>query len=280
MSDAARVLDLDTQRRHAEAFAELHHHRLVLPNAWDAGSARIIARAGAKAIATTSGGCAWSSGVADGGGLDRDRATAAVRAIVRVVDIPVTADIETGYGTSLDELATTITGVLEAGAVGVNLEDSGRAPLYAPEEMAERIATARDAAGEFGVPLFINARTDVYLHAVGDPAGRLDDVIGRARVYADAGANGIFVPGLLDLEALRTLAAAVELPVNVMVGPGAPSIDELATTGARRFSAGTGITMAAYSLADRATRELLTQGTYTELEGGLNYGVINGEFSR
>lgn len=280
VNDASRVLDLDTQRRHAEAFAALHRERLVLPNAWDAGSARIIARAGAKAIATTSGGCAWSAGVPDGGGLDRDRAVAAIRAIVRVVDLPVTADIETGYGDSLGELATTIGQVLEAGAVGVNLEDSGKTPLYAPEEMAERIATARDAAGAFGVPLFINARSDVYLRGVGDPAGRLDDVIARARVYAEAGANGIFVPGLLDLEALRTVVAAVDLPVNVMVGPGAPAIDELAATGARRFSAGTGITMAVYGLADRAARELLTQGTYTELRDGLDYLTINGEFSR
>ena len=280
MTDAARVFNLATQRRHAEVFEGLHHDRLMLPNAWDAGSARIIARAGAQAIATTSGGCAWSAGVADGGGLDRDRAIAAIRAIAQVVDVPVTADIESGYGSSLEELAITITRVLEAGAVGVNLEDSGKAPLYTPEEMAERIARARDAASEFGVSLFINARTDVYLYGVGDPDGRLDDVIGRARVYADAGANGIFVPGLLDIEALRTLATSVDLPVNVMVGPGAPSIDDLASTGARRFSAGTGITTAAYGLADRAARELLAQGTYSELEGGLDYTSINGEFSR
>lgn len=276
----SKALDPETQRHRAEAFAQLHHGRLVLPNAWDAGSARIVARAGAQAIATTSGGVAWSLGVPDGGGLDGERAARVVREIVRVVDVPVTADIETGYGDTLDALAATIELLLEAGAVGVNLEDSGGDPLYAPEEMAERIATARATADAAGIPLFINTRTDVYLRQVGDPAGRLDAVISRARVYADAGASGIFVPGLLDLDALRTLTATIDLPVNVMVGPGAPGIDALAEAGVRRFSAGTGITMAVYGLIDRAARELLDHGTYATLEGGLAYGEINSAFTR
>jgi 2-methylisocitrate lyase-like PEP mutase family enzyme len=281
LSTIANTSDLDTQVRLAQTFSALHQQEraLVLPNAWDAASAHLIEQAGARAIATTSGGRAWSLGVSDGGGLSRDQAVALIRDVVRVVDVPVTADIERGYGDTLDELKATIVAVLDAGAVGINIEDSGGDPLSTPQEQAERIAAVWDAAQDYGVPLFINARTDVYLFRVGEESGRLDDVINRARVYADAGASGIFVPGLLDLDALRTLASAVEIPVNVMAGPGAPSVELLAEAGVRRVSAGTALAQSAYARAQRAAREMLEHGTYTALEEAIDYGAINGAFS-
>jgi 2-methylisocitrate lyase-like PEP mutase family enzyme len=282
MSTITAAHDLDHQVALAEAFAALHttDSPLVLPNAWDAGSAYLIEQAGAKAVATTSGGRAWSVGVADGGGLSRDQAVALIRDISRVVKVPITADVERGYGDTLDELRSSIAAVISAGAVGINIEDSGGDPLYTPEEQAERIAAARAAADAFGLPLFINARTDVYLFGVGEESGRLDDVIARARVYAAAGANGLFVPGLLDLDTLRTLTAAVNLPVNVMVGPGAPAVAQLAEAGVRRISAGTALVQSAYAHTQRAAREMMENGTFASLEAAIDYGAINGALAR
>jgi 2-methylisocitrate lyase-like PEP mutase family enzyme len=275
VTDTRRALDLDTQVERARAFAALHEEPpLVLPNAWDAGSARLVERAGAKAVATTSGGVDWSLGVPDGDGMDRERVARVLRDIVRVVSVPVTADIERGYGESLDELAATIQLVLEAGVVGVNLEDSGGDPLYPPEQMADRIRTARATADAFGVPLFINARTDVYFGGSGD----FDEAVSRARIYADAGASGIFLPGVYDLGLLRRLTAEIELPVNVMVGPRAAPIADLVAAGARRASIGTRLLLSAYAHIERAARELLEQGTYTSYEQALDYPDVNAMF--
>lgn len=281
MATALPTLDLATQRDRAKSFAALHRSApLVLPNAWDAGTARLIERAGATAIATTSGGCAWSLGYPDGDRLPRNLAVGAIRAIASTTSLPVSADIERGYGASLPELEATIVEVLAAGAVGINLEDSGGDPLYAPEQQAERIATVRRAADRFGVPLFINARTDVFLLGVGAEGGRLDDVIHRAGIYADTGADGFFVPGLLDLDALRTLTRAIRLPVNAMVGPGAPPVTALVDAGVTRISAGTAIAQATYAVVQRAARELLTSGTYASLHDALDYADLNALFTR
>jgi 2-methylisocitrate lyase-like PEP mutase family enzyme len=270
------MLDLDTQAALARQFAALHGTPpLVLPNAWDAGTARLVERAGAKAVATTSGGVDWSLGLPDGGGMDRERVARVLRDIVRVVSVPVTADIETGYGETLDELAATIQLVLEAGVVGVNLEDSGGDPLYPPEEMADRIRTARATADDFGVPLFINARTDVYFGG----SGERDDALNRASVYTEAGASGIFLPGVFDLDLLRDLTAAIELPVNVMVGPRSAPIADLAAAGVRRASIGTRLLLSAYAHIEQAARELLEQGTYTSYAGALAYPDVNALFA-
>ncbi|MFG2938124.1 isocitrate lyase/phosphoenolpyruvate mutase family protein [Streptomyces sp. NPDC048282] len=254
---------------------------LVLPNAWDAGSAAVIAAAGALAIGTTSGGVAWSLGRGDGERAGRDEMIAAAARIAAAVDVPVTVDIEAGYGAAPDEVAKTVTAVVAAGAVGANLEDSKApgGPLFTPEEQAARIAAARTAAAAAGLPeLLLNVRTDVYLFGIGEESGRLDDVLARTAVYADAGADGIFVPGLLDLAVLGELAARSPLPVNVMAGPGGPGVAELAKAGVRRISVGTAITQAAYTAARRATLELLGSGTYEELAGSLDFFQVDGLF--
>ncbi|GAA3090253.1 isocitrate lyase/phosphoenolpyruvate mutase family protein [Pseudonocardia yunnanensis] len=260
----------------ATRFRQLHETGvLVLPNAWDAASARLIEDAGAQAIATTSAGVAWSLGHADGNHLPRELAADAVRRIVGVVSVPVTADIETGYGETPAELRSTIEAIIAAGAVGINIEDAG-VPLRETGEQAGRIRTVREAADATGVPLFVNARIDTYLRQVGDPAGRLDETVSRARAYINAGADGIFVPGLLDVETLRELAGLLPVPLNVMAGPGAPAVAELAALGVRRVSVGTAIAQAAYATARRGARELLDGGTYDSLAlGGVDYGELN-----
>ncbi|HXV91737.1 MAG TPA: isocitrate lyase/phosphoenolpyruvate mutase family protein [Pseudonocardia sp.] len=255
---------------------------LVLPNAWDAGSAAVIADAGAQAIATTSGGMAWAHGRPDGQQLTREEVLAAVRRIVAAVDVPVTVDAEGGYGPGAEDVAATVEGVVAAGAVGLNLEDSTAAggPLLEPADQAERIRAARDAAASSGLPeLVVNARTDVFLFGIGAPSGRFDEVVRRGEAYADAGADVLFVPGLVDLGVLESLAAACPLPVNAMAVPGGPTVAEFAGAGVRRVSAGTGIAQAAYTLARRAAAELLSEGTTSAVRGSLDFGEINGLFA-
>jgi 2-methylisocitrate lyase-like PEP mutase family enzyme len=272
-----------TQQASAAKLRALHAAGvLVLPNAWDAGSATMIALAGAQAIATTSGGIAWSLGRSDGQRLTRAEMIERVRQIAAAVTIPVTADIESGYGPSPEDVAVTITAVIAAGAVGVNIEDSRApgGPLFDPAEQAERIQAARAASASAGLPeLFINARTDVFLYGIGVPEARLDDVLARSFAYAKSGADGLFAPGLTDLQVVTELAEASPLPVNVMAGPGAPVVTELAAAGVRRISLGTAITQAAYTLAKRTATELLTTGSYGELEQSLGFSNINNMFA-
>ncbi|MEO6714717.1 MAG: isocitrate lyase/phosphoenolpyruvate mutase family protein [Mycobacteriales bacterium] len=263
------------QRRYAE-FGRLHAApALVLPNAWDVVSARIVEDAGAAAIATTSAGVAWALGAADGNRVDRDLALGAVARIVVAVDVPVTADIETGFGETDAELAETIRGVLDAGAVGINIEDSGFAPLRPMEQQAARLRVVRAAAEASGRSLFINARVDTYLMSAGDVGDRLAETLRRSAAYLEAGADGIFVPGVTDLALLRQLLAAIPAPLNVLTGPGAPIVAELAEIGVRRISVGSALAQAAYGLVRRAASELLTDGTYRALERDLDYAELN-----
>jgi 2-methylisocitrate lyase-like PEP mutase family enzyme len=242
----------------------------------------MVAAAGAQAIATTSAGVSWSLGRPDGQSLTREQMAEVVARIAHTVDLPVTADVEGGYGTDPDAVAATVHAVIEAGAVGINLEDSG-APgggLFDAEAQAARIRAARAAAKDAGLSeLFVNVRTDVYLFGIGEPEGRLDDVLARAAAYADAGANGLFVPGLVDLDTLSALTGKTTLPVNAMAWAGAPDVASLRAHGVRRVSLGQGIAQAAYSLARHAAVEALTAGTYNALGEADDFGAINGRFS-
>ncbi|WP_030676461.1 isocitrate lyase/phosphoenolpyruvate mutase family protein [Streptomyces rimosus] len=264
--------------------ARQHGAPLVLPNAWDAASARVIEDAGAPAVATTSAGAAWGLGAPDGDRLGRGRALELIARIAAAVTVPVTADIESGYGGGPEEVAETVRGVLAAGAVGVNIEDAahgGATPLRPAAEQAARLAAARRAADAAGVPLFLNARIDTYLTAAGpDEAARLKETLERAAVYVEAGADGIFVPGAVHPDTVRALAEGVPAPLNVMAGPGALSVAELGALGAARVSVGSGIAQAAHALVRRAAREILTAGTYETLAGGLDYGELNSLFGR
>ncbi|MDX3103591.1 isocitrate lyase/phosphoenolpyruvate mutase family protein [Nonomuraea angiospora] len=281
--DISSSADAATQRK-ARLFRALSAEPvLVLPNAWDAASAAVIAAAGATAIATTSGGVSWSLGRGDGQRLSRDEMAQAARRIVDSVDVPVTVDVEGGYGPDPADVAATVRAVVEAGAVGVNLEDSTAVggPLFDVAEQSARLRAAREAAAAAALPeLFVNARTDVFLFGIGAADGRLGEVLERTEAYAEAGADGIFVPGLLDLDTLNTLCAASPLPVNAMAVAGGPSVSELAQAGVRRVSLGTGLAQAAYAATRRAAAELLGTGALTALDGSLDFSELDVLFRR
>jgi 2-methylisocitrate lyase-like PEP mutase family enzyme len=270
------------QLSRAGLFRSLHDRRpLILPNAWDAGSARIIEKAGASAIATTSAGVAWTYGRRDGQRLTRDEMLDVVARITRTVSVPVTADVEGGYGTgSVKDVEQTVAAVVEAGAVGINLEDwsDHAGGLLDPEVHVERITAAREAARAAGGDVVINARTDVYLYEVGAPETRFDETVRRAKRYRAAGADCVFIPGVRDAATIAALVRAVEGPINIMAGPGSPTISELGALGVARVSLGPRLAEAALAVAQAAARELLESGTYTSLAQGLSFSEIEGLF--
>jgi len=254
-----------------DEFRALHSGTvLVLPNAWDVASARLIERAGARAVATTSAGVAWSLGAPDGDKLSRERAVDLVSRTVSGARVPVTADIESGFGAAAADVADTVRAVADAGAAGINIEDGAYPGLRPLGEQTERIAAARKAA-----PLFVNARIDTYLFGVGDPEARLADTVARARAYADAGADGVFVPGVVDPEIIAALAAELSVPLNVMAGPGAPPVARLAELGVARVSVGSSIAQAAYAVVARCAEEMLTEGTYDAQKADLDFDTMN-----
>lgn len=261
----------------AAHFRSLHDpaQPLALSNAWDVASAIVAERAGARAVATTSAGIAWSLGSQDGDKLDRDRAIAAIARIAAAVSVPVTADIEGGFAEAPGGIDRSITAVIEAGAVGVNIED-GTVP---PDVFAERIAAARAAADRAGSELFINARTDVFWQTSSQAGGqedeRLEAALERAAAYLAAGADGIFVPGASSPATVAALVAGIAAPVNILVGPGRPAVGELRNLGVARVSLGSEVVRAAYAVAHRATQELLSEGTYGSLDGAFVYGDLN-----
>jgi 2-methylisocitrate lyase-like PEP mutase family enzyme len=266
-------MNRDTQRSKAEAFRAMHDRSriLVLPNAWDAMSARVIEEAGARAIATTSAGVAFSVGYPDGEAIPRDEMIAAIARIARVVTIPVSADIESGFANDTRELAETIRRVIEAGAVGINLEDQvhdGSRSLYDLEIAVERVRAARDAAEATGVPLVINARTDVYLAGVGEPETRFEHAVRRANAYRKAGADCLFVPAVGSRADIERLVPALEGPLNLLSIPGLPAIPELERLGVARVSVGGRLTLSAMSGLKKAVTELLSNGTYEPTLGG------------
>lgn len=254
---------------------------LVLPNAWDAASAAVIEAAGAPAIATTSAGISWAHGTADGERLNRERMLEALSEIVASVAIPVSADIESGYATTPEAVALTVSAVIELGVAGINIEDSPGtdASLREPSIQAERIVAARTAAERADVPLWINARTDTFLAGAGTRDEQLLQTMVRADVYARAGADSLFVPGVVDVELIKALAKG-PLPINVMIAPGAPDVAALARAGARRISAGSAIAQAAYALAAQAAAEMLEAGTYESMRSTLDYSELNATLDR
>ncbi len=272
-----------SQTDRAAYFRQLHTHRpLVLPNAWDAASARVIELAGGLAIATTSAGVSWSHGRSDGQELRREEMLRAIRSIVQTVAVPVTADIESGYGSgSTEDVAETVQALIAIGVAGINLEDSpGRDGelLLAPAVHAERIRAARQAALGVGADLVINARTDVYLFQVGRPETRFDAAVQRANLYRAAGADCLFVPGVIDAGTIAALVRAIDGPLNVMAMPGAPTTSQLGQLGVARVSVGPGIAQAALAATMRAARELLEQGTYGTPEDSLPFAEVNAMF--
>lgn len=247
----------------------------VLPNAWDAGSARILEQVGFPAIGTTSAGIAWSFGVADGERLDRDRMLEQVGRIVAAVGVPVTADLEAGYGETAHDVARTVAKAVEIGAVGGNLEDAGPSGLFGIEEAVDRLVAARAAApsGTF----VLNARTDTYF--AGTSGDVFAETVHRAVRYLDAGADCIFVPGVVEQDTIRQLAQAIGGPLNVVAGL-ANNIDArtLLSLGVKRVSLGGSVARAALSMVERAGKELLHSGTLSFLDGAIAYADLQRRF--
>ncbi len=260
---------MTSQHEKAERFLKLHQEgeSLLLPNAWDVVSARVFEDVGFPAIATTSAGVAFANGYIDGQQISRDEMLEIIARIVAAVQVPVTADIEAGYGSAPEDVAATIRGVIEAGAVGVNLEDNtgiGQ-PLFSREAQTERIAAARQEAKNADLSLVINARIDTYLYRVGEESTRLEDTLQRARDYLQAGADSNFVPGTVEPALSQGLVSESPPPPNIMAGPGAPSAPELFSLGVRRVSVGAAPMLAVMGLIREIGRELREQGTYEQI---------------
>ena len=264
----------DTQRARAEAFRAMHDRSriLVLPNAWDAMSARVIEESGARAIATTSAGVAFSVGYPDGEAMPRDEMIAAVARIARVITVPVSADIESGFARDAHGVAETVRRVIEAGAVGINLEDQihdRSRSLYDLEVAVERVRAAREAANSSGIPLVINARTDVYLLAIGEENARFDHAVRRANAYRSAGADcAIYTACVIKPADIARIVPALEGPLNLLASPGIPPVPELERLGVARLSVGTSPTLAAMGTIRKVAAELLATGTYESMFDG------------
>lgn len=251
---------------------------LLLPNAWDVVSARIFEEAGFTAIATTSAGIAFSLGYPDGQRISREEMIARIARIVRAVKLPVTADLEWGFGSTPEEVARTTREVIEAGAVGMNLEDaSGRAdqPLLPLEQAVEKIKAVRETAAQMRVPMVVNARTDVNLLEGGNPDADYRETVRRLNAFRDAGADCVFAPGIKDAETIGRLVKDVACPLNVLAMPGTPPISELEKLGVARVSVGSGFIRATLSSLRAMAEELKTSGTYSALEQAIPYKDIN-----
>jgi 2-methylisocitrate lyase-like PEP mutase family enzyme len=270
-----------TQSELARQFLDLHHSQkmLVLPNAWDVSSARVFEEAGFPAIATSSAAIANAHGYSDGQLIPRGEMLAAVRRIAEAVRVPVTADMEAGYGATPAEVASTVREVLSTGAVGLNLEDGteGNSDALADLSLQREIVRAATEVGErAGVPLVLNARTDVFLHGIGAAETRLARAVERLNAYRAAGAQCLFAPGVIDKETIAQLVRGVSGPLNILATIGTPPIAELAQLGVKRVSLGSGPMRATLALLARMARQLRDDGLFSLMtEGTMSYADAN-----
>src|SRR5207253_2621793 len=271
--------DTAQQRARAEAFRNMHRGRLLLlPNVWDVATARIFEDSGFGAIATTSAGIAFTLGYPDGEHISRQEMLAAVERIAAAVQVPVTADVEAGYGNRPEDAALTARAVIEAGAVGMNLEDATGQPenplLDLPLQI-EKINAVLEEARRTGVPIVLNARTDVYLLEVGAPKRRYELALKRLAAFRDAGADCLFVPGVRDSETIRRVVVDLQHPINILAGPGSSSIPELEKLGVARVSLGSAPMRATLGLLRRMAEELKSSGTYRTMEAAHSHADVN-----
>jgi 2-methylisocitrate lyase-like PEP mutase family enzyme len=277
-----------SQAQKASRLLELHHAEapLVLINVWDAASACIVEQASFPAIATSSAAVANALGHADGQHVPWPVMTGAIRTIVEAVRVPVTADIEAGFSSSLQELDRAVEQVIDAGAAGINLEDAlpgyeDRGPLYPAPEQVERIRTVRNTCERMKTRLVLNARTDAYWEKGRHDEDALHNTLERGHAYLEAGADCIFVPGLKKPEHIHAVVSEWKAPVNILAGPGVPSIPELAGLGVRRISKGSGPMRATMGLLRRIAEETTRAGTYNALiNGAVSYAEMNALFKR
>ena len=270
--------DANSQPAKANRFRDLHRGPkvLVLPNAWDVASARMLENAGVASIATTSAGVAFTLGYPDGQRISREEMLEVVARIAAKVKVPVTADVEAGYGNRPEDAALSARGVIEAGAVGLNLEDRSddRQLVDLPLQL-EKIAAVRETSRKMGIPLVLNARTDIYLLEVGKPESRFGETVKRLAAFRDAGADCLFAPGIRELDVICRLVRELQHPVNILAGPGSPSIPELQKAGVARVSLGSSVMRATLGLVQRVAQELQTSGTYNAIESAPSHTEVN-----
>jgi 2-methylisocitrate lyase-like PEP mutase family enzyme len=252
---------------------------LVLPNAWDVASARIFEEAGFPAIGTSSAGVAFSLGYPDGQKIPREEMLAVVRRIAEAVEVPVTADVEAGFGSTPEEVAETARAVIAAGAIGMNLEDGveGRPDFLADiNRQREIIRAVLEAAAGAGVPFVLNARTDIFLYGIGPAETRLARAIERLNAYRLAGAPSLFAPGVKDKETIGELARGLAGPLNILATVGTPPVAELQQLGVARVSVGSGPMRATLGFLGRLARELREEGIFSLMtEGAIPYADVN-----
>jgi 2-methylisocitrate lyase-like PEP mutase family enzyme len=266
-------MNIQAQARKAEQLRKLHGgpRILVLPNAWDVASARIIEELGFPAIATTSAGIAASLGYPDGQKISRDEMLNMVARIANAVRVPVTADLEAGYGVTIEDMITTVKAMVAAGAVGMNLEDVTGSDESSQVDLplqVEKIQAIRKVGESLGVPLVLNARTDVYLMPIGPAETRFERTVERLHAYHHAGADCLFAPGLNKGETIAKLVQALRAPLNILVTAGSPTIGELEKMGVARASTGSAVMRATLGLTRRVAKELMESGTYDSLVAG------------
>ncbi len=274
-------MDVRMQAEKAERFRKMHGgpRILALPNAWDVASARILEEARYPAIATSSAGIAFSLGRPDGQRVSRDQMLEVVGQISHAVRVPVTADMEAGYGTTVKDMEETAKAVIAAGAIGMNLEDVTADDESSHVDLAmqvEKIRAIRDTAESLGVPLVLNARTDTYLKPIGEAATRFERTVERLRAYRKAGADCVFAPGVSDRDTIVELVKAIAAPLNILISSGCPSLAELEGMGVARVSAGSAVMRATLGLVRRIGKELMETGTYDSLfDGAIPFADLN-----
>jgi 2-methylisocitrate lyase-like PEP mutase family enzyme len=263
-------MDIRVQAEKAEKLRKLHHgpRILALPNAWDVVSSRILEEVGHPAIATSSAAVAFAHGYPDGQRISRGEMLEAVARIAQAVRVPVTADLESGYGKTPEEIADFTKAMVAAGAVGLNFEDVTGDDESTHVELGlqvKNIHAIRESSAALGVPVVINARTDVYLMPIGPEATRFERTVERLRTYRDAGADCLFAPGVCDREIIAKLVKALGAPLNILASQGCPSLDELERMGVARVSAGSSAMRAAMGAFQRVAKDWLAHGSYDSL---------------
>jgi 2-methylisocitrate lyase-like PEP mutase family enzyme len=279
-------MNVRLQAEKAEQLLKLHRgpRILALPNAWDVASARVLEQAGYPAIATSSAAVAFSLGYPDGQRISRDEMLEVAGRIARGVRVPVTADMESGYGTTVKDAVETAKAVIAAGAVGFNLEDVTGDDENSHVDLTlqvEKIRAIRETTASAGVPLVLNARTDIYLMPIGEAATRFERTVERLRAYREAGADCVFAPGVSNRDTIAELVQAVGAPLNILISTGCPSLSELEKIGVARASAGSAVMRAILGLVRRIGKEWLESGTYNSLlDGAIPFAELNGLMGR
>jgi 2-methylisocitrate lyase-like PEP mutase family enzyme len=262
-----------------EKFRALHQNTspLLLPNAWDAGSARLFEEFGAKAVATTSAGVAWSLGYQDGYKMPIDDVIALAFRITRAVSVPVSIDFENGYSDDPKVVANNVMRLADWGVAGINLEDGRDEPV----QVARKVDAIRNAASRAGVDIFVNLRTDVVLFGLVEAAKQVEESVSRAGLYARAGADGLFLPGVSRPDDIQAVASAISLPLNVMSVPGLVDSAELGKLGVKRLSAGAGVAQAVWGAAEGIVSGFLRGGEQSALfADAMSFGQLQGLFNK